>query len=89
MKSNCKSIEEIDQDAPASSASQLEPGLKRNVSVKNKLPSKSKRRKWDDDYIKHEVFRPRSEESRHQPSAQCMLNVKLFFLWVTSQRGQF
>jgi len=42
---------EIVQDTPASQFK--EPGLKRKVSVQNKLPSKIKRRKWDDDYIRH------------------------------------
>jgi len=45
-ESKCKSTDEIDQDTPASSASQFkETGLKKNVSVESKFASKIKRRK--------------------------------------------
>jgi len=49
-----------------------QPGLKWKVKVENKLPSKIIRWKWDDDYIPHVLFHPRSEKWNHKPSAQCM-----------------
>ena len=73
-ESKCKYIDEIDQDTPASSASQFkEPGLKKNVNVdlESKFGSKIARRKWDNDYNKY-GFNPRSEGSSHEPSALWM-----------------
>ena len=54
IKVSVNLFNEINQDTPASSALQFEePGLKRNISIKNKLSSsKIKRRRWNDDYIK-------------------------------------
>jgi len=46
----------MDQDTPASQFK--EPGLKRKVSIENKLLSRMKRQKWDDDYYVWIFFIP-------------------------------
>jgi len=47
--------------------------FRREVNIENKIPSKSKRRKWDDDCSKYGFFLPKSEESTPLPSAQFLL----------------
>jgi len=50
-------MDEIDQDVQVSSASQFKKQVwKAYVSVENMLPSKIKRRKWYDDYVKYVFF---------------------------------
>jgi len=62
---------------PASSASQFkELGLKRKVSFENKLSSKIKKRKWDDEYIKYGFFIP--EKWLIEPGSVCAMIVLRF-----------
>jgi len=76
-KRTCKSIDEIDQDTPALSASQFkEPGLKRNVDVENKFASKIERWKWDDDYIKYGFFIPKV---KNRAMSLCSMHVVLIW----------
>jgi len=44
-------------------------------TVENKFPAKSRRWKWDNDHFKYGVFFHKSEESNHEPSAQCMFCI--------------
>jgi len=61
-ETKCNHGDDIDQDTRASSASRFkEQGMNRKPSVQNKFPSKIKRWKWDDDYIRYEFFLPRPE----------------------------
>jgi len=69
-------MDEIDQDVQVSSASQFKKQVwKAYVSVENMLPSKIKRRKWYDDYVKYVFFS--SQKWRIEPSVVYSMHVLL------------
>ena len=69
LKCFCIDSNKESDEVPASSSAHVPFPAKRQKTI-------PKKRKWNEDYINYEFFRPEGEEENSYPPAQCLINYR-------------